>query len=1250
MSKFVSFGRIPGVTARLLGAVALALICAVASADVTYEYDEAGRLRRATHDNGMITTYVLDAAGNRTQVTSAVAAGFLQLSASTYSGGEASGLRTITIAATRTFASNGAVSVPYTVTAGTATAGTDYTASNGSLSWASGDAANKTFTITVLDDAVSEVNETLTVALGAPTGGATLGTPATATVTISSDDTPPPGTLQLSASTYSGSEASGQRTITITGTRINGTNGAVSVPYTVTAGTATAGSDYTASNGTFTWANGDSATKTFTITVIDDSAVESNETLTVALGTPSGTTLGSPTSATVTIASDDVAPAGTLQFSASTYSGGEASALRTITVSVARAGGTNGAVSVPYTVTAGTADNIADYTASNGTLNWANGDAATKTFTITVVDDALFEPNETVLVALGSPTGTTLGSPSTATVTIVSDDTTAPGSLQFTAATASGSEASGQRTITLTVTRTGGSFGAVTAPVVVTGGTAIVNGDYSQMTPSVGWPDGFAGDMTVTFEVIDDSVFEANETINVALGAVFPAGTATIGSPSAVTITIVSDDNPPAGSVQFSSTSFSGGEASGLRTVTVTATRSGGSFGAVSAPYTVAGGTATAGSDYTASNGTLSWSDGDTANKSFTFTVLDDSTVESNETVGVSLGTPTGATLGSPNAATVTITSDDTPPPGTLQFVSSTYSGGEPSPIRIITAIVSRTSGSFGAVSVPYTVTAGTATAGSDYTATSSGTLSWTDGDTTGKAVGITVLDDSLVESNETLTISLGTPTGATLGSPTSTTVTISSDDNPPAGTVQLTSSSYSGDEASAQTITITATRANGSFGAASVAYSIGGGTATAGSDYTASNGTLSWSDGDAANKSFTITVVNDGAIESTETVGVTLSSPSGVTLGSPSSATVTIASDDASGVIALTSSTYSGTEAGGGSYIYVTATRTGGVSGAVSVTMTVTSGTAVENGDFYRPASFGWADGDGTSKTLAFEIIDDTLYEPNETFTIALQSPFPAGGATLGSPTSATCTIISNDNPSAGNVQLTSSTYSGGEASGTQSITISATRVGGSDGAGSVPYTITAGSATAGSDYTASNGTLSWGDGDAATKSFTITVVDDAAFESNETLTVALGTPTWVALGAPSTATVTISDNEAGGQVNIENQFVSVQGYPSASAYYYMTSAGEINASTFGGYWISPQVGMSNFEIYVSGNGSNCEGMNWDVWTPMSANRGWSTSATDQGGGGDSQYCTVSIQIRAISNPSVILDTAVIELSATAQ
>jgi Calx-beta domain len=108
--------------------------------------------------------------------------GTISLSASSYSVNEAAG--SVVISAVRTGGSNGAVSVGYATSDGTAVAGSDYIASIGNLSWGDGDASRKTFSVPIVNDAIAEANETFVVRLGTPTGGATVGSPSSATVTI----------------------------------------------------------------------------------------------------------------------------------------------------------------------------------------------------------------------------------------------------------------------------------------------------------------------------------------------------------------------------------------------------------------------------------------------------------------------------------------------------------------------------------------------------------------------------------------------------------------------------------------------------------------------------------------------------------------------------------------------------------------------------------------------------------------------------------------------------------------------------------------------------------------------------------------------------------------------------------------------------------------------------------------------------------------------------------------------------------
>ena len=579
--------------------------------------------------------------------------GVLRFSSATYSVDEDGGSVLITV--TRTGGSNGAVAVGYATSNGTATAGSDYTSRSGTLSWADEDSANKTFSIPIINDSTYEGNETVNVTLRSVTGGATIGSPDTATLTIIDDESPQPGVLSLSSATYSVDEDGGSASITVT--RTGGSDGAVSVGYTTSNGTATAGSDYTSRSGTLSWTDGDSANKTFSVPIINDSIYEGNETVSLTLSSATGgATIGSPGTATMTIVDDDPPPQpGVLRFSSATYSVDENGGSASITVT--RTGGSDGAVSVGYATSNGTATAGSDYRSTSGTLSWADGDGASKTFSVPIINDSGDEPDETVILTLSSATGgATIGSPGTATLTIIDDDLPPqPGVLRFSSATYSVDENGGS--VSITVTRTGGSDGAVGVGYATSNGTATAGSDYRSTSGTLSWADGDDASKTFSVPIINDSGDEPDETVILTLSSA--TGGATIGSPGTATMTIIDDDPPPQpGVLRFSSATYSVDEDGG--SVSITVTRTGGSDGAVSVRYATSNGTATAGSDYRSASGTLSWTNGDNANKTFSVPIIDDSVDENDETVTLTLSSVTGgATIGSPGTATMTIRDDD---------------------------------------------------------------------------------------------------------------------------------------------------------------------------------------------------------------------------------------------------------------------------------------------------------------------------------------------------------------------------------------------------------------------------------------------------------------------------------------------------------------------------------------------------------------------------------------------------------------
>ncbi len=248
----------------------------------------------------------------------------------------------------------------------------------------------------------------------------------------------------------------------------------------------------------------------------------------------------------------------------------------------------------------------------------------------------------------------------------------------------------------------------------------------------------------------------------------------------------------------FSSAAYSVGEGDGHATVTIS--RAGYAATAVSVHFATANGTATEGSDYTDASQTVSFANGETS-KTVSIPITDDSLIEGNETVQLSLSGPsTGTTLGSPSTATLTIVDNDR----AFAFSSATYSVNEGDGTATVT--INRAGLTSGADSVQFATANGTATAGSDYTAVSQ-TVSFAAGETS-KTVSVPITDDSLVEGDETVQLSLSSPsTGATLGSPSSATLTIVDNDvAPPPPTTTTTTTTPTTTTTTTPTTTTTTT------------------------------------------------------------------------------------------------------------------------------------------------------------------------------------------------------------------------------------------------------------------------------------------------------------------------------------------------------------------------------------------------------------------------------------------------------------
>ena len=319
--------------------------------------------------------------------------------------------------------------------------------------------------------------------------------------------------------------------------------------------------------------------------------------------------------------------------------------------------------------------------------------------------------------------------------------------------------------------------------------------------------------------------------------------------------------------------------------------------------------------------------------------------------------------------------------------------------------------------------------------------------------------------------------------------------------------------------MTVSVARSAPADGVATVEYHSADGTAGS-ADYGGGDGVLVWGAGQTGVRTFTVSITDDAAIESTETVALSLSNAVGAVLGAPASATLSITDDDNGGPSRSSSTTYSGSEVDGSApTVTITVNRTGS-DGPASVQYHSTTGTATDPDFVGGDGTFSWASGESGPRTYTITINDDNVVEPTEHAHLSLSN---VTGAVLGTPNTATLDIIDDD--LAGTVQFDSADYSVIEGEGV--LTVNVTRTGGSDGNVTVDHAATDGTAKTPGDYTGGDGTLTWLEGDVSPRSFTVTIVDDAAIEVPETFGLTLSNPTGgLVLGTPAAATVTIVDD----------------------------------------------------------------------------------------------------------------------------
>ena len=491
--------------------------------------------------------------------------------------------------------------------------------------------------------------------------------------------------------------------------------------------------------------------------IVDDLLNETNETVIVTLSNPTNASLGTTTVHTYTITDNDAAP--TITFNTSSSNGLESLSSANLQVDLNAASGLP--VSVDYTVTGTASGSGVDYTLANGTLNITAG-ATNNNITIAgIVDDLLNENNETVIVTLSNPTNASLGTTTVHTYTITDND--AAPTITFNTASSNGLESISSANLQVDLNTASGL--PVTVDYAVTGTASGSGVDYTLANGTLTITAGATNNNITIAGIVDDLLNETNETVIVTLSN--PTN-ASLGTTTVHTYTITDNDAAP--TITFNTASSNGLESVSSANLQVDLNT--GSGLPVTVDYAVTGTASGSGVDYTLADGTLTITAGATNNNITIAGIVDDLLNETNETVIVTISNPTNASLGTTTVHTYTITDNDAAP--TITFNTASSNGLESISSADLQVDLSAISGL--TATVDYTVT-GTATgSGVDYTLVD-GTLTIGAGSTSNDVTIAGIIDDLLIEGDETVIVTLSNPVNATLGSNTVHTYTITDND-----------------------------------------------------------------------------------------------------------------------------------------------------------------------------------------------------------------------------------------------------------------------------------------------------------------------------------------------------------------------------------------------------------------------------------------------------------------------------------------
>jgi Calx-beta domain len=1068
------------------------------------------------------------------------------------------------------------VTVTVEVADGTATLGQDYLFSG--LTPVSGDKPNQfsvtipagqtlvTLAIAVLGDELDEVNETFTARLLPETAvnAAVSTTAGSATGTINDDDAAP--TLSIADATILEGE-NGEQDVVFTVTLSAASGQTVSVLASTAFGTATA-ADLTAFSQTliFLPARPDTenpgstlpaeTSKTFTVKIKGDALDENDETFTVALTNVAGATFAKAT-ATGTITDNDAQPTLSVASLALDEGNDAGTTAYNFTISLSAPSGLPVTFDATTVAASATSSGVfPDYVQKSQAFTFEPGQTS-KTFTVLVNKDSLFEENETFSVALSNVVNAGSGV-LTATGTIRNDDAEPTLSIGD-ASVVEGNPlttggVAGTKEIEFTVQLSAPSAVDVTFDWAAVDGTAEAGSDYSAVTTSpITIPAGQTS-AKIRFSVAGDATDEADEAFLVNVSNV-QAGARALTITDAQGEGKILNDDLSISVDDLTIAEGDGGETDAtFRVKLVTLDANGNqvltpSTHPVTVHFRTQDGTAVstgAAADFTAiGDGLVTFDPGETE-KFVTVKVRGDLNYDLANAFTLVLSQPAGARI-LDGEATGTIIDNDVRPVLSISDVTRLENADAPgsAATTAFSFHITLSAASDETVEVSATTFDGTAIAGQDFTAIAGQRITFAPGETD-RIVTVSVLNDAAFEVEERFAIRMHDPLRATFGPKVEGLGTIQPDDDAtPRLKVTGGTVTEGGNGERLLNFTVARTGATGTpIKFKAEAFLDSGDDAEAGVDFALLAPDEITMEPSETTKTVSVRVFGDAIIEGDETFSLKIIDVVNAELAAAADGTAkgTILDDDARARFAATTASVAEGNSGQTDLVFLVA-LSGPAAKATTITYTIAAGTAVAAGsgvvgaDFQSPAVLSIVIPAGASTgEIRIPVLGDNAAENDETLTLTLTSV--TNGALDAADVAATGTILNDDAAlRIGDVRVIEGQ------SGTRDMVFVVTL----EDAAAFPVTVhfttqptTSNAASIGSDFgpqgqTAISGDLTFLAGE-TTKEIVIAIIGDTVFEGDEIVRIVLSDAR--ANGVPIDA---LLDSEGIGTISDDDALLSI-------------------------------------------------------------------------------------------------------------